>query len=71
VTSLFNVSYLTLYFYENYGADTTKIFYIGLKGVGTNYIRKAVETVYEASPNLSDHKIEGSSKAAHFRFDAF
>ncbi|SOV81244.1 thioredoxin, putative [Plasmodium sp. gorilla clade G3] len=71
VTSLFNVSYLTLYFYENYGADTTKIFYIGLKGVGTNYTRKAVETVYEASPNLSDHKIEGSSKAAHFRFDAF
>ncbi|VWU51334.1 thioredoxin, putative [Hepatocystis sp. ex Piliocolobus tephrosceles] len=71
VTSLFNVSYLTLYFYENYGAETTKIFYIGLKGVGTNYTRKAVETVYEASPNLADHKVGKSEKSSHFSFDAF
>ncbi|GAW82265.1 hypothetical protein, conserved [Plasmodium gonderi] len=71
VTSLFNVSYLTLYFYENYGAETTKIFYIGLKGIGTNYTRKAVETVYEASPNLADHKVKGTENATHFSFDAF
>ncbi|SBT00043.1 thioredoxin, putative, partial [Plasmodium ovale curtisi] len=75
VTSLFNVSYLTLYFYENYGAETTKISYIGiptwLKGVGTNYTRRAVETVYEASPNLADHKIEGAANMTKFSFDAF
>ncbi|CAD2098836.1 thioredoxin, putative [Plasmodium vinckei] len=71
VTSLFNVSYLTLYFCENYGAETTKIFYIGLKGVGTNYTRKAVATVYEASPNLKDHKVKGADDALKFSFDAF
>ncbi|CRH01773.1 thioredoxin, putative [Plasmodium relictum] len=71
VTSLFNVNYLTLYFFENYGAESTKILYIGLKGVGTNYTRKPVETVYEASPNLADHKIEGNINSTHFSFDAF
>ncbi|CAA9990022.1 thioredoxin, putative [Plasmodium knowlesi strain H] len=71
VTSLFNVSHLTLYVCENYGAEITKIYYLGLKGVGTNYTRKAVEAVYEASPNLSDHKVKGAASKMHFSFDAF
>ncbi|SBT41056.1 thioredoxin, putative [Plasmodium ovale wallikeri] len=107
VTSLFNVSYLTLFFYENYGAETTKISYIGIptrKGVNTprglprtcmcnwevdRFCSVAVthlcshhstcahgsvsltSQVYEASPNLADHKIEGAANMTKFSFDAF
>lgn len=71
VTALSNVSHLTLYFFENYGAETTKIFYIGLKGIGSNYKRRAVVTTYEASPNLADHKIDGVSDKAQFNVDGF
>jgi len=54
-----NVSTLTLFFTRNYGAENTKIYYIGLKGdfFGSNE-RKAVITTYESKPQISDHKNE-------------
>ncbi|OEH80033.1 hypothetical protein cyc_01306 [Cyclospora cayetanensis] len=59
VTKLQNVSSLALYFPENFGGDCTEIVYIGLRGVGSKYQRRAVQTVYEAQPNLKDHKQPG------------
>lgn len=71
VTFLSNVSHLTLYFCENYGAATTQIYFIGFKGIGTNYKRQAVVTTYEASPNLADHKVDGVLNLAKFNFDGY
>ncbi|KAL8275909.1 hypothetical protein Esti_000171 [Eimeria stiedai] len=59
VTKLQNVSSLSLYFPENFGGGCTEIFYIGLRGVGSKYQRKAVQTVYEAQANVKDHKQPG------------
>jgi len=58
-----NVTSLTLYFPENYGADTTKIYYVGLKG---DYAplpkREAIITSYESKPQLKDHQVPDESK---------
>uniref|UniRef100_A0A0D6QX95 PITH domain-containing protein n=1 Tax=Araucaria cunninghamii TaxID=56994 RepID=A0A0D6QX95_ARACU len=52
------VANLTLHFPENFGAETTKIIYIGLRGEATQIKRDVVATiVYEALPNPSDHKL--------------
>ncbi|KAK9149431.1 hypothetical protein Scep_008188 [Stephania cephalantha] len=52
-----NVGNLTLHFSENFGADETQIYYIGLKGEATQLKRDVVATiVYEVTPNPSDHK---------------
>ncbi|KAK9141952.1 hypothetical protein Syun_011352 [Stephania yunnanensis] len=52
-----NVGNLTLHFSENFGADETQIYYIGLKGEATQLKRDVVATiVYEVMPNPSDHK---------------
>ena len=32
------------------GADRTRIYYVGLKGVGTDHKRRAVQAVYELKP---------------------
>ncbi|KAH9602376.1 hypothetical protein KSS87_011414 [Heliosperma pusillum] len=51
------VGNLTLHFPDNFGADTSKIHYIGLKGEATQLKRDVVATiVYELMPNPSDHK---------------
>eukprot|EP00172_Hildenbrandia_rubra_P000670 Plantae.Rhodophyta-Hildenbrandia_rubra.ctg13669.p1 GENE.Plantae.Rhodophyta-Hildenbrandia_rubra.ctg13669~~Plantae.Rhodophyta-Hildenbrandia_rubra.ctg13669.p1 ORF type:complete len:236 (+),score=36.02 Plantae.Rhodophyta-Hildenbrandia_rubra.ctg13669:242-949(+) len=45
-----NVSRLWLYVNQNFGADVTKIQYIGFKGTSTKYKRQAVEAKYEIRP---------------------
>ncbi|XP_068648639.1 uncharacterized protein [Aristolochia californica] len=58
------VASLTLHFSENFGADSTQIYYIGLRGEATQLKRGVVATiVYEVMPNPSDHKApnEGGS----------
>ncbi|GMN35959.1 hypothetical protein TIFTF001_005646 [Ficus carica] len=60
-----SVGNITLHFPENFGADTTKIYYIGFKGEATQLKRDVVATiVYELMPNPSDHKTraEGSGE---------
>jgi len=42
-----NVSRLHLLVVDNYGADETTIYYIGLKGIGTDHQRKAVQASRE------------------------
>jgi len=52
-----SVANLTLHFPENFGGETTQIYYIGLKGEATQLKRDAVaKIVYEVIPNPSDHK---------------
>ncbi|KAJ3890980.1 galactose-binding domain-like protein [Lentinula edodes] len=56
-----NVSSLTLFFPSSQGADTVRIYYIGLLGTWTERKSNPVITVYEAQANLADHeKIQGT-----------
>ncbi|KAL9655222.1 hypothetical protein ABK040_008997 [Willaertia magna] len=54
-----NVQSLTLFFPSNFGAENTRIQYIAFKGDHTDYKRRAVEAIYEAKPQMKDHKVEG------------
>ena len=51
-----NVSTLWIFVPDNHGADSTRISYIGLSGVGTEHKRQAVNAVYELRGvgNLND-----------------
>ncbi|KAM0826710.1 hypothetical protein ACQ4PT_068681 [Festuca glaucescens] len=56
------VANLTLHFPDNFGGDTTKIYYIGLRGEATQNKRDVVVTiVYEVMPNPSDHKTKSET----------
>jgi len=57
VVSFSSLHHLTLYFPSNFGADQTKIFYIGLAGEFTKCDRVGVvNAVYEARAIPEDHK---------------
>ncbi|XP_072973846.1 uncharacterized protein [Typha angustifolia] len=57
-----SVGNLTLHFTDNFGADTTQIYYIGLRGEATQLRRDVVATiVYEVMPNPSDHKTKSDA----------
>ncbi|EFA79350.1 UPF0424 family protein [Heterostelium album PN500] len=64
ITKFNNINLLTLYFPTNFGAPTTRIYYIGLKGTYTNTKREVVTAVYESKPQLSDHKNPNESFVA-------
>lgn len=51
-----NITSLTIFVEENYGEDTTKILFIGLRGEWTKISRNPVITLYEAAANPKDHK---------------
>ncbi|KAK1188578.1 PITH1 protein, partial [Pygoscelis papua] len=62
-----NVCHLSIHFPKNFGAETTKIFYIGLKGEWTEAHRHEVTICnYEASANPADHKLEQITPQTHF-----
>uniref|UniRef100_A0A663NBM8 PITH domain containing 1 n=4 Tax=Strigidae TaxID=30459 RepID=A0A663NBM8_ATHCN len=62
-----NVYHLSIHFPKNFGAETTKIFYIGLKGEWTEAHRHEVTICnYEASANPADHKLEQITPQTHF-----
>jgi hypothetical protein len=57
-----NVSTLTLFIEDNWGAgdeDVTRISYIGFKGEWMKLIKEPVVVNYEAAANPKDHKIKG------------
>ncbi|XP_072211553.1 PITH domain-containing protein 1 [Excalfactoria chinensis] len=61
-----NVHDLSMYFPKNFGAETTKIFYIGLKGEWTEAHRHAVTICnYEALPNPGDHQLRQVTPQSH------
>eukprot|EP00053_Salpingoeca_punica_P009048 m.80848 g.80848 ORF g.80848 m.80848 type:complete len:227 (-) comp14860_c6_seq2:777-1457(-) len=47
---------LTLFFPDNFGAEQTKIHYIGLRGEFTKVVRDTIITVAEFAANPADHK---------------
>eukprot|EP01113_Clastostelium_recurvatum_P045257 TRINITY_DN7753_c0_g1_i2.p1 TRINITY_DN7753_c0_g1~~TRINITY_DN7753_c0_g1_i2.p1 ORF type:complete len:214 (+),score=51.79 TRINITY_DN7753_c0_g1_i2:35-643(+) len=51
-----NVSSLSIHFPSNFGADSSRIYYIGLKGDFQPLKREAVMAVYESKPQPADHK---------------
>lgn len=52
---------LDLHFPDNFGAEATQINFIGFKGEYTEAKREAVTAVYEARPQVQDHKVPGMS----------
>ncbi|KAJ4749900.1 PITH domain-containing protein 1 [Rhynchospora pubera] len=57
-----SVANLTLHFPANFGGDTTRIYFIGLRGEATQLKRDVVATiVYEVMPNPSDHKTKSEA----------
>jgi hypothetical protein len=57
------VSSVTIFISDNYGADTTRINFIGFKGEFGKGKRRAVEAIYEVSGSAMDAKLNGTSMA--------
>ena len=52
-----SVHHITLHFPKNFGAEQTKIYYIGMKGDWSEAHRHGVTLCnYEATPSIADHK---------------
>ncbi|KAK6632448.1 hypothetical protein RUM44_007490 [Polyplax serrata] len=52
-----SVHCLTIHIPKNFGGETTKIYYIGLRGEFSEGHRHGVTIcTYEARPNIADHK---------------
>lgn len=52
-----NIEHLSIHFPTNFGEDSTKIYYIGLKGDFMQAHKHGVTICnYEAKPNPADHK---------------
>ncbi|CAK1603168.1 unnamed protein product [Parnassius mnemosyne] len=59
IVTFSSVSHLTMHFSANFGAETTKIYYIGLKGEWTQGHKHGVTIcTYEARPMIDDHKLK-------------
>lgn len=52
-----NVTSLTIYFPENFGADSSLVYYIGLTGEYQAQNRQPVIATYEARAQPADHKV--------------
>ncbi|KAK7100133.1 PITH domain-containing protein 1-like [Littorina saxatilis] len=62
-----NVNDLSLHFPANFGSETTRIYYIGLKGDFTEVNRQEVVIAnYELKPNPADHKQDALDPPASF-----
>ncbi|KFO32543.1 Acyl-protein thioesterase 2 [Fukomys damarensis] len=63
-----NVYHLSIHISKNFGADTTKVFYIGLRGEWTELRRHEVTICnYEASANPADHRVQQPGSPTRFR----
>ena len=61
-----NVEHLSIYFPRNFGAETSKVYFIGLKGDFQEAHRHGVTIcTYEAKPNISDHKTGAFNSVNH------
>ena len=57
---------LCLYFPQSFGAERTRIHWLGLWGTGSEYKRQAVVTVYEAIGNAKDNDAkDDAARAQH------
>lgn len=66
VVKFSSVHHLTIHFPRNFGNETTKVYYIGLRGEYSEAHRHGVTIcTYEARPNISDHKTDVLDKMTH------
>ncbi|XP_067006923.2 PITH domain-containing protein GA19395 isoform X2 [Anabrus simplex] len=66
VVKFSSVTHLSIHFPRNFGSDTTKIYYIGLRGEFTPVHRHGVTIcTYEARPNVADHKTDLLENMTH------
>ncbi|KAF9955857.1 PITH domain-containing protein 1 [Mortierella alpina] len=63
VAKFSSIRSLTLFFSENFGGDTTRISFIGLKGEFSELKRDPIITIYELQANPADHKVPGANDA--------
>ena len=56
-----SVSSLTIFVQDNYGADTTRINFIGFKGEYGKGKRRAVHAIYEVTPDAMDAKVDAEA----------
>ncbi|XP_041436947.1 PITH domain-containing protein 1 isoform X1 [Xenopus laevis] len=62
-----NVSHLSIHISKNFGAENTKIYYIGLRGEWTEAHRHEVTICnYEAAANPADHKVSQITPQTNF-----
>jgi hypothetical protein len=66
VTAFSSVYHLSMHFPTNFGAETTRIYYIGLKGEFSEAQRQGVVICnYEVMPSAADHKNSLFDSAGH------
>lgn len=68
VSRFSSCSSLTLYFPKNFGAETTIISHIDIKGDYTKISREPVITLYELAPNPADHKLANKNLSTNQTF---
>lgn len=62
-----SVQHLSLHFKTNFGGETTKIHYIGLKGDFMEARRQGIVIAnYELKPNIADHKADLLNEGGHY-----
>ncbi|MEE6484398.1 hypothetical protein FKM82_013858 [Ascaphus truei] len=62
-----NVSHLSIHVSKNFGAEKTKIYYIGLRGEWAEAHRHEVTICnYEAAANPTDHNVKQTTLQTHF-----
>ncbi|XP_038614077.1 PITH domain-containing protein 1 [Tachyglossus aculeatus] len=62
-----SVYHLSIHIAKNFGAETTKILYIGLRGEWTEVRQHGVTICnYEAAANPADHKVQQVTPQTHF-----
>eukprot|EP00931_Biecheleriopsis_adriatica_P060794 TRINITY_DN36518_c0_g1_i1.p1 TRINITY_DN36518_c0_g1~~TRINITY_DN36518_c0_g1_i1.p1 ORF type:complete len:206 (+),score=48.22 TRINITY_DN36518_c0_g1_i1:58-675(+) len=59
------VTQLVMYFPESLGGDRTRIHWVGLWGIGSEYKRQAVVAVYEAIGNAKDNDVQDDVMPTH------
>ncbi len=64
--SFSSVNHLSIHVPSNFGSDSTRICYIGLRGEWTAAQRSEILiTSYEVRPNLADHPVRDWEHASH------
>ncbi|KAK6474350.1 PITH domain-containing protein 1-like [Huso huso] len=58
------VTHLSIHISKNFGSETTRVYYIGLRGEFTQV--SVTICTYEASANPADHKVDVFSTQSHF-----
>nr|XP_015203929.1 PREDICTED: PITH domain-containing protein 1 [Lepisosteus oculatus] len=62
-----NVQHLSIHISRNFGADSSRVYYIGLRGEFSEAHRHEVTIcTYEASANPADHRVDNITPQTHF-----